>query len=228
MGLRGPQAPRSRSAGRTCGPGKDSALGPAPPSEGPASCTPTSTAGTPRPCWTRRRRPRRELGRGTAGHKDRAPRPCAARLVLSGPRSLRCETITSASRASRGKGSGVPPGGGGANARSPHAGGPAWRPRTGAPHRGPARGLRGLARGLADASPTPSHRRRLAQPSRRPPAHVPGAACADASVRADSGNVNPGHLTWAQSQSESFNEDSPQGGPAAGEQCSQNNSEQTK
>lgn len=97
-----------------------------------------------------------------------------------------------------------------------------------APHGGPARGLRGLARGLADASLTPSHRRRLARPSRRSPAHVPGAACADASVRADSGNVNPGHLTWAQSQSESFNEDSPQGGPAAGEQCSQNNSEQTK
>lgn len=40
--------------------------------------------------------------------------------------------------------------------------------------------------------------------------------------------MNPGHLTWAQSQSESFNEDSPQGGPAAGKQCSQNNSEQTK
>lgn len=96
----------------------------------------------------------------------------------------------------------------------------------GGPHGGPARGLRGLARGLADASPTPSHRRRLARPSRRSPAHVPGAVCADASVRADSGNVNPGHLTWAQSQSESFNEDSPQGGPAAGEQCSQNNSKQ--
>lgn len=139
MGLGSPQAPRPPGAGLQAGHvdlARTVPWGRLRPQR--ASCTPTSTAGAPRPRWTRRRRPRHELGRGTAGHKDRAPRPCAARPVLSGPRSLRCETITSASRASRGKGSGAPPGGGGTNARSPHAGGPAWRPRTGAPHGGSA------------------------------------------------------------------------------------------